>query len=342
LLSASARFTVSKKSFLLAFLALLCFAFPSLSTERTGGYGGLEFLGSSLISRLELERLLHLRPGATIETTEKSLEKLKLALERKAVKANLEVVPAADSFYVAVDVIETGLAALPNRHLDDPRHIALPNEKPFTILEELKTRLQKLQDEGRPAGESYDNGFKIYSDFAATRTAERLGQELEGQKAFLFRILASDPNNERRADTVEMLNWTPDPVQNCRVLIAALDDSDMRVRRAAAKYIWARVSLLPDDFPFADLIEGLSKQLSRPSYHDRLRAMAALAAIARRDSDSITAIKSFDEKRLQEIASASIVPDSQELARKLLSVCASPPPLKRVPVKAPANLGTEF
>lgn len=291
---------------------------------------------------MELDKILRLRPGATVDSTSKAVEKLKLVLDQKAVKANLDIIPDGGNCFVSVDVVETGLNAIANRHLDNPRHIALPNERPFTLLEEVKARLQKLADEGRAATESYQNGFKVFSDFACTRTAELLAGELDGQSPYLFRILASDPNNERRAAAVEMLNWTVDPVKNCLALIPALDDSDMRVRMAAAKYIWARINLLPDDFPFDSLLEGLTRQLSRPSHHDRVRAMAALMALAKRDSDSITGIKTFDESRLQEIASNSVIPSVQNLARQLLAVCANPPALKHVEKHAPADLGTGF
>lgn len=322
--------------------SILLLACPLFAADRGGGYAGVEFLGSSLISRPEIDRALRLRPGASYENTIKAVDRLKLELDKKLVKANVDIIPAGAEFFVSVDVIDTGLAALPNRHLEDPHHIGLPNEKPFVVLEELRTRLQKLDAEGRTASESYQNGFKIYSDFACTRIGERLSHELEGQSPYLFRILASDPNNERRAAVVEMLNWAVDPVKNCQALIPALDDSDAGVRMGAAKYIWARVGLLPDNFPFDALLEGLSRQLSRPSHHDRIRAMAALAALAKRDSDNITAIKTFDEARLKEIAGCSVIPSVQELARQLLAVCANPPALKKIRKQSPSDPGSGF
>lgn len=319
------------KRSVLALVFASLFSIPSFASQNLGGYEGLEFLGSSLISRLELEKILHLRPGATLEAGEKALAKLKLDLEQRHVKANAEIVPDGDSFFVAVDVIETGFNnTFSNRHLDNPRHISIPNEKVFSLLEELKARLQKLADEGRPSSESYQNGIKCFSDVASMRTSELIAQELAEQRPYLLRILATDPNGERRAQTAELLNWTPELASNCAVLIPALDDSDMRVRMAAAKYIWARVSLLPDDFPYDELIEALSRQLSRPSHHDRIRAMAALLAIAKRDSDSISAIKTFDEAKLKEIGDNSVVPSVQNFAKQLLQITANPPPIRRV------------
>ncbi|MBX9690501.1 MAG: hypothetical protein K2X27_27545 [Candidatus Obscuribacterales bacterium] len=311
-------------------LAALILQNAASSAEKTGGYAGLEFLGSSLISRTELEKSLHLHNGASYLSGEKALEKLSLDLSKRPIKANLELIPEHNDYYVAVDVVETGLNnTISNRKLENPHHINLPNEKPFSLLAELKARLQKLAEEGRPSEENYSDGIRVFSDVACMRSAELLMQELQDQKAYLFKILATDPNGERRADAAEMLNWTADPAKNCFYLLPALDDSDARVRMNAAKYIWARIKLLPDDFPFDTLLEGLSRQLSRPSHHDRIRAMAALLALAKRDSDSITGIKTFDEAKLKDIANNSIIPSVQDLARKLLAASANPPPIQR-------------
>ena len=328
--------------FISAILVSLTLSPTSWASQREGGYAGLEFLGSSLVSRIELDKELHLHAGASRENADKAIEKLKAALEKKMVHTNIDVVPDGADYYVTVDVIETGLGTKENRHLQDPHHIALPNERPFALLEELKTRLQKIADEGKPATETYKNGVKVFSDFPATRTAELLSQQLEGEKPYLYKVLASDPNNERRAAAAEMLNWTPDAALNCRALIPALDDSDLHVRMAAAKYIWARINLLPDDFPFDSLLEGLSRQLSRPSHHDRIRAMAALMTLAKRDSDSISGIKTFDQAKLQEIGSNSVIPSVQNLAKQLLAISANPPPIQQKRKHSPEESGSGF
>ena len=301
------------------------------AAERTGGYAGLEFLGSSLISRLELDKLLHLKQGASYESIVKSAEKLKLELEAKSVKAMVEIVPDGADFYVSVDVLDTGFNnTVQNRRLENPRHIGVPNEKPFVLLAELKDRMQKLVDEERPTSESYDDGMRSFSDLACQRIAEKIAQELPGMRPYILRILLSEPNGERRAQAAELMNWIPDPVGNSAELIPALDDSDMRVRMVAAKYLWARIGKLPDSFPFDLTLEGLSRQLTRQTYHDRVRAMSALLALAKRNSDLITGIKSFDEAKLQDIASTSTIPDVQKRANQLLKLCSNPPALKKV------------
>lgn len=295
------------------------------------GFAGIEFFGSSQTSRVELDRILRLKPGASFESGQKAFARLQEELAKKNVKANTELVPGdGGNYYITIDVVDSGLnSALPNRRLENAHHINLKNEKPFGLLVELRSRLAKVQDEGRPASETYQQGIRYFSDIPATRIAERLVQEMEGQEKGIYNILSTDPNGERRSDAVELLNWTGSTVANCYQLIPALDDSDVRVRSAAAKYLWSHIADLPNDFPYPDLAEALSRQLSRPSYHDRVRSMAALIQLAKRDSDSITAIKTYDEAKLKEIANGSVIPSVQQLAEQLVKGVANPPALEK-------------
>ena len=296
-------------------------------------------MGSSQTSRPELEKLVHLKPGATYESTVKAVERVQLAFDKKSVKASVEVVPDGGNYFITVDIPNTGFKdKTQNRRLDNPHHIYMKNEKPFALLQELKTRLQKLVDEGRQTTERYQDGIRLYDDVAALNITENLMKELQGQTPYIFKILETDPNGERRAQACEMLNWCADPIGNCAAVLPALDDSDMRVRMAAAKYIWARTNMLPDIFPFDELTEALSRQLARPTHHDRVRALAALLALAKRDPDSISDIKNLDEDKLREIAENSVMPSVQNSARQLLNACANPPPPKR----APKHPGAEF
>lgn len=319
--------------------AIFSLSIPAFPAAREGGFGGLEYLGSSQISRAELEKLVRLKPGASYESCVRCVEKLQLYFDNKAVKASVELVPDGGNYYVAVDIAETGFKKSTfNRQLIDTKHVYMRNEKPFALLQDLKTRLQKLVDEGRPTSEKYQDGIRLYEDVACLNITENLMKELKGQTPYIFKILESDPNGERRAQATEMLNWCPDPIGNCVAVIPALDDSDMRVRMAAAKYIWARTNMLPDIFPFDDLLEGLSHQLARPTHHDRVRALAALIALAKRDPDSLQGIKDFDSEKLREIAETSVIPSVQNSARQLLAACQNPPPPKR----APKHPGAEF
>lgn len=337
------RFLQWSKSLALLLCLLLSASSAVATAADRAGYAGLEFFGSSQISRVELDKTLRLKPGATVENGEKALMRLLVDLEKRHLKTNSELIPAGEgNYFIVVDVVDAGLSdKLPTRRLANPHHIALKNEKPFQLLAELRARLTKLQEEGRPASEDYKEGLRYFSDVPATRIAERIIQEMDGQERGVYTLLGTDPNGQRRADAIDLLNWTYDYENNCRALILALDDSDALVRAAAAKYFWSHINLLPENFPYDALCEALSRQLSRPSYHDRVRAMAALTALAKHDSDSISSIKTFDEERLKEIAGNSIIPNVQKMASTLLAGTANPPPIKRVK-RRPVDVGTGF
>lgn len=317
------------RAFLFCFLLFATNQLPSHAAEGVG-FAGLEFLGSSFISRPELQKALQLRSSAGLEAGEKALQRLSESLSRKGLKFNLDLVLEGGSYFITVDIIDgAATSTIVNRRLIEPRHIAVPNEKPFVLLAELKARMKKLDGEGRPVSASLRNGTISYSDAPCMRLSENIAEELSGEELYLFRILASDPNGERRASAAELLAFSPHLQGNCVALLPALDDSDIRVRTAAAKYIAARIDSLPDKFPFDLLLQGLSRQLARPSHKDRLGSMSALLSLAGRCPQSILEIKSLDEERLKEIDSASIVPSIRSLATALLSLCSRPPEAKK-------------
>lgn len=313
---------------LLGVVSLFCAG--SVAKEKEAGFAGLEFFGSSQTSRPEIDKVLHLKPGATVETTEKAVERLQLDFDKRNVKGTVELVPDSGEYFIVVDVAETGYSnKTVNRRLIDSHHIYMQNEKPMDLLLQLKARMQKLVDEGRATSERYQDGIRLFGDAPCLNLAESLMKSLQGQRPYIFKILASDPNGERRAMAADLLNWCEDPVGNCAELIPALDDSDVRVRMAASKYIWARIDMLPSEFPYQDLVDGLSRQLARPSHHDRVRALASLIALAKHDGDSVILIKAADEAKLKEIVSTSVIPSVQNSARQLLSFCTNPPAPKR-------------
>lgn len=293
------------------------------------GYAGLEFLGSSAISRAELEKLYGVKLGASQEAAEKSLPKLQQKLEQMHVYTNMEFIPGdKDDFYLAIDVLETALsgASLPTRKLKDPRHVPLGSERPFAVLEQLSNRLSQIALEGRPSSERYHDGMKRYSDEPADGFARDEIKELSGRTRYLYSIIESDTNGKRRADAVELLNWTPEWALNCLALLPALDDSDTQVRVNADKYIWARLTHLPPDFPYGQLAERLCRQLSRPSHEDRAKALACLLVLAKHEPQTLHVIKEFATSRLEELKQASRVGRIKRMSVQLLDLCKNPPP----------------
>lgn len=331
-------------------LTLTASVAAAVSADSKDGFCGIEFLGSSQLTRAEIQKFLGLKQGASPEAVLKAVSRLESALEAKRVKTNIEIVSGSEGrLYVAVDVVNPGSSeAIQTRKLSFPRHVRLLNEKPFTLLADLKTRQIKLNVlEDRPIAERYENGMKYFSDEPCNRLAEREIKELDGQESGLYQIIESDPDASRRSNAIELLNWTPDYLQNCTVLLPALADSDVHVRTQAVKYIWARITLLPDDYPYDQLSEMLCHELRLPSHTDRSKALALLLALCRHHPASIWEIKESREAGIKEIAETSIIPNIQKMASELATLCqnAPAPPVKPVypaPNSAPKDSSAGF
>ncbi|MBY0357093.1 MAG: hypothetical protein K2W82_03755 [Candidatus Obscuribacterales bacterium] len=306
--------------------ALFCLILLLLSTtsvfaaSNQARFAGLEFYSSSQLTRGELEKMSGIKPGASLETTQKAADKLSQKLEKQHLKANLQIIPSGKDFYLAVDLID--LQAAPTRKLSFPRPIRLANNKPMLLLAELQQRKEKLFVTGRSISPEYKNGLLFFNDEPANRIAEKEIEALAGQEAFLYQMINSDPNALHRIQAIELLSWTANYQENCRQLIDVLSDSDADVRAEAGKYINARIGLLSDDFDFSGLADAYCQQLNRPAHSDRAQALIGLAAIYKRKPLLIVEIQKIAGTKLKEIADQSIVPGVRNLAQTLCQTAA--------------------
>ncbi|MBI4534290.1 MAG: hypothetical protein HY711_10140, partial [Candidatus Melainabacteria bacterium] len=123
----------------------------------------------------------------------------------------------------------------------------------------------------------------------------------------------------------ELLNWAGATPDTSTQLIPALDDADHNVRASVARYLFPRLETLPDDFPFQDLLEALSRQLNRPSHQDRSKALYCLLALCKQHPDLTRAAKVFDEDRVKQLAQESTIPAIKEPAVELSRLFAKTP-----------------
>jgi hypothetical protein len=301
--------------------------------EAQGGYSGVEFFGSSLISRQEVEKYLGLKAGAPITASVRAVEKLKEKLAQKNINANIDVAEEADGSYcVTVDVLDRSVEGAPIRKLAFARHVQLSSDKPFMVIDQLLARRQQLAEEGRAVTESYRGGIKYFSDEPCNQFGEQLLKQVPAMKGEFLTVVASDPDPVRRSKAIEVLNWGGDYVRVAYQLIPALDDASEQVRASVARFILPRLDLLPEDFPFADLVERFSHQLARPSYFDRLLALRCLLGLARMQPDSISAIKIFDEDKIKQLEEGTQLQSIKQPAAALLDICAHPPKKRPKPV----------
>jgi hypothetical protein len=308
--------------------ALLVLApLPALSaTPVAGGYSGMEFFGSSQVTRQELEKYLSLKPGASHEQVAKGVARLEKALEARHLKANVDVANDAGSIIVSVDVMQTGVEnPYPTRKLKMPHHVELSSEVPFSILDELLSRRELLALQGRPVTESYPDGVKRFSDEPCNQYADKLMRRVPDMIDEYLTVISTDPDPVRRSKAVEVLNWAGDYPQLVYKLLPAITDSSEQVRASVDRFIFPRLKMLPPDFPFQDMIELFSLQLSRPSHFDRLLALRCLTECARQHQITLYAIKEYDLDRLKQLDSMSVAASIKEPAHALVQTFARLP-----------------
>jgi len=308
------------------FLALaLLVSLPAgvFAAEAGDTYKGLEYFGSSQLTTMELEKILALKPGANLTSIQKSLDRLDKTLETRHIPNNLEMVAGEPgSVFICVDILDSSNETVPTRKLKNPRHVLVRSEKPFLVLDDLTNRLQKLTDEGRPWSESYREGAKYYSDEPANQCVAEIQRFAPDMKEELLAVVESDPDATRRRKAVELLGWSGDVPYITNRLTDAFDDSDPKVRVAAIRYVFPRLALLPDEYPYIRLIQAASRELNRPSHQDRSKALYVLLWLAKKNILFVRDIKELDEARLKVLASDSVLPTVKVPAQQLLAIIA--------------------
>lgn len=320
---------------LLAIIAVAMMAPPGIwAAGQYAGlrYAGVEFYGSSQITRAEIEKYLGIKPGASMESVGRAVERLNTQLESRHLSSKVQIVSAPpDKIYVVVDVSDSTTELVPTRRLKEPRHVLVRSEKPFILLDQLEARLTKLTDEGRPWSEKLEHGIKYYTDEPANAIVEQLLKQVPDMRLELLAVIASDPDPNRRRKSVQLLNWAGVVPETTYYLIPALDDADSDVRAEVARFMFSRLEMLPNNFPYQMLVEAISRQLSRNSHQDRSKALHCLLALAGQRPQLVTSIKVFNEERVKRLAEASLIPSVKGAAEQLLARFAAQPAAPALP-----------
>lgn len=288
---------------------VLCInSLPALSYNENGAYAGLEFYGSTQMSREEVERFLGLRNGASYKSVASGVQRLKRELKSRRMEANIQIVTGDGSdIYVSVDILgdET---EMPSRILQDPHQVNFRSEEPVQLLEKLHQRLDFLEAQGRPASEEMRDGVKYYSDEPCNQLVKELIRHCEPMREELLYLIDHDPNAVRRNCAVELLSWAGEVPNTAMRLLPAVDDVDLTVRTQVTRYLFKSLPLLPDDFPYAEMVEVYSRDLSRPSHEDRSKSLYMLLALLKMHPELVRQVRSLDDKRIQQLKNRSVVP----------------------------------
>lgn len=290
------------------------------AAEKGDHFGGIEFFGSSQMTRMELDKILALKPSAPLPSIEHALERLSGQLEKRHIQANLELISVPpDQVYISVDVLDSSVETIATRRLNSPRHVVLSTDKPLELLDQLYMRLSQLATEGRSPAETYKDGMKCYSDEPCAQLAEEIKRFAPKMRQEFLTVVDSDPDPARRVKAIDLLGWSGDVADTASRLIPALDDSDVRVRADVDRYLFPRLNLLGEDFPYDSLVAALSRQICRPSHQDRSKGLATLLALARTRQSTMRDIKRLDESRIKQLSQESLLLTVKEPAQKLIA-----------------------
>ncbi len=324
-----------KSSAALLITALFLSLLPCQASRTGSGFQGVEFYGSSLISRLEIEKALGLKLGASHESVVKGASRLQKTLDSRHIKANVDIAKDGAGEIIAIDIMESGASGAPTRKLNFPRHVSLSTEVPFQLLDQMLARRELMSQQGRPVVESYPEGVKRFSDEPCNVYADKLMRRIPDMVEEMLSVVASDTDPTRRSKAIEVLNWGGDYADLCYKLLPAINDGSEQVRASAARFIYPRIKMLPENFPFEDLVESFSQQLQRPSHFDRVLALHCLTETANTHPRSLYAIKTFDLERLKTLESMSVVNSIQQPAHQLVQTLITVPEPKKL--SAPIN-----
>lgn len=273
-----------------------------------GSYQGLEFYGSSQMSRPELEKFLGLHNGASYRAVTAAMERLNRELKARRLEGNIQAVTGdGTDIYLSVDVLG-GYDDMPSRILKEPHQVAFRSEEPVQILEKLHQRLEFLEATGRPANEEWREGIKYFSDEPCNQMVNDLIRHCGPMREELLYLIDHDPNAVRRATAVELLSWSGEVPDTAFRLLPAVDDVDVTVRTLVTRYLFKNLSLLPDDFAFQDMVEVYCRDLNRPSHEDRSKALYMLLALVKKRPELIRQVQALGEKRIKFLQERSLVP----------------------------------
>jgi hypothetical protein len=333
------RFRLKVKTMTLVVLAIVsslitsCPAPLEAASGRT--YAGLEYYGSSQMTRAEVEKSLHLRPGSSENSVETNAENFRKKLEKMRLSANVQIVNVApDKLYVVVDFEDALGAGIPVRVLKNPHHVKTKSEKPALLLEKLRSRIDRLNEEGREWTDSYPGGVRMFSDEPASQIVVEIRRFGPVMRDEWLEVVACDPDKRLRCDAIELLNWAPQPINTCAELIPAIDDSHYEVRASAAEFIFPRLEILPDDFPFDKLAMALVRQMKRHSHGDRIKSIAFITALVRIYPAMAVPFRRLCEEDLERFSKESQIPTLRQSADNLLVILRAPLP-KGAPVEIP-------
>ena len=253
--------------------------------------------------------------------------------------ANIQIIASTnDRVFVVVDIIEPSHDEIPTRKLTNARHVTTKSTKPNILLDQLKERLTSVDQRGGSWKVEFKQGVKYFSDEPANQIVTKIRRYAPTMRGDWLNVVASDPNPERRIEAIELLNWSESYADTCYRLIGAIDDSNYKVRAQAVRFIYDRLNILPDDFPYEDLMHALCRQVKRPSHDDRVKSLYLMYKVILKRPKLTIIAKEQTEKYIDRYCQKSKIPVLRSIAERLKTQFSHP--VRTEPVKKkPWNSG---
>lgn len=287
------------------------------------GYAGLDYFGSGLMTRSEVESILRLKPRTTLKNVVLAVDRLKSQMEARNIEGNVQMSTGDEGeIYVSVDIISPD-TEIPSRRLINPQRVDFRSEEPAQLLEKLHGRIKLLEDQGRPVSEELKDGIKFYTDEPCNQIIHEIMRSVPQMRTELIAVVDHDPNAVRRTTAVELLNWAGDVPDTAYSLLPALDDADVNVRAMVVRYLFPRFALLPDNFPMKEMTQSFGRLLRRPAHTDRSKALYALLALGRKHPVLIPQIKDENEAVVKELSTRSVIPSIRGACEQLIKMFAA-------------------
>lgn len=311
----------------------------SEAREDSYRYAGLEYFGSSQLTQDEVNKMLRLKRGAKAKSVELAVQKFEKKIDNLKLFANVQIVTSTNNrIFVVVDIIEPSHDEIVTRKLNNPRHVVTKSEKPNILLNQLKARLNQLNMTGRPWKQELKGGIKYFSDEPANQIVTQIRKYAPTMRTDWLNVVASDPNPDRRVEAIELLNWSESYPDTCYSLIGAIDDSNYLVRSEAVKFIYKRLDLLPDNFPYPDLMHAICRQVRRPSHEDRVKSLYMMYKVIRKRPKLTPMASNCAQKYVNTYCEHSKIPVLRSIAERLKTQFSHP--VRTEPVKkTPHNSG---
>lgn len=318
------NFRPSAVRLLVALCALACaFGEDVDAAEDRGWYlKGIDVFGSRTVDDNQIEALLPFKIGDQVRSDDKTkrneaCDNIKEVFNFFSTYCSVVLIQP-DEAYLSVDVVENDEQW---RNQYRTPHWRQSLHLPSAVNLALET-LSNLEDE------RYDKGIEIvekitagdfldFDDPELHTTALELKRLARHSRSLVLETLTLAQSSDERRNAAYLLSWVGKPNETMRWALGVADDPDPQVRNLVSRYLVKFLPVIRSQSLRRNIIQTFIKQLERPSFGDRNKALAGLSEIAVTDSGLASIIAAKACYPINAIAQKSTLPNVGGFAKSL-------------------------